>query len=133
MDEEMIVCLTCGEQTSKPPDEVPQWLGYCPDCVIRRYVFPLIDKNLQDLLDAMMNQRQSACTGIVLAVPASMIEGEHAAEKLSRDLITNPDFRRKMLEILNEIETNVTDEDIKKHLRAEKPKGPVVHNNPRWS
>lgn len=124
--DEVCVCRTCGEMTSHPPEEMSEWDGLCPDCVVKVFIFPKLTENEKMILDAMMNQRAES-RGIAIVVPGG--KSGDPIESLAKGLAKNP---AKLLEVLEFLEKALpTIDEDEKPLQVKKEK--VVKNNPRWS
>jgi hypothetical protein len=56
-DMEMLVCRDCGRPTCEPPDELIEFKGMCPGCVIKQEVYPILPARFRDLVESIIESR----------------------------------------------------------------------------
>jgi len=115
-------CSSCGSETSDPPDEFPDdWRGLCPECVVKRDVFPLIGPYHKQLLECWMS-RDLGGVAIVLGGAEGMADVMTSA--LKNTILTDAVARKKLREILD-----LVDEEMP--IQKAKVDKPIVRNDPR--
>jgi len=131
-DVEMIVCQKCQRPTCDPPDDLIEFKGMCPGCVIRQEVLPLIPARFAELIDGILESRDEVIVekvldqltgdaGIAIVVRADT--GEDFLDKFKALLMDSQEIRDRFREVLDEIEKNPPLK-VKKNM-------PVVRNDPR--
>jgi hypothetical protein len=55
-DEERLICRDCGTVTGIPPDNLIEYKGLCPRCVIRQEVSPFLSGPVKTLFDCLMKE-----------------------------------------------------------------------------
>lgn len=143
---EMIVCRKCERPTCEPPDELMEFKGLCPGCVIRQEVLPTIPHRFAELIESILDNRDDAIMEQMIAKITSGRTGgvvvvdvtggsEDMADKVfevfKHIILHDKDARAKLKDIIEHIDTCPNHEGHE-HLGG-KVKKPVVRNDPRTS
>lgn len=146
---EMIVCRECERPTCEPPDELMEFKGLCPGCVIRQEVFPLLPARFRDLVDSILEARDDQLMneilnkmggtgGVAIVVGVGGDKGEDMAEKVMETfkhiIMHDKEARAKLKEVISVLDDH--DKDCGQHACDHKvvggrPDKPVVRNDPR--
>lgn len=151
MDEEhldLIVCHNCERPTCEPPDELLEFKGLCPGCVIKQEVLPLLPKRFADLVDSILESRDDALMehilgqltgrgGVAIVIGTDDLDragadamADKVMEVFKHIIMHDKEARNRLRDVIDLINTQEEKEGLP--VKLKKPKT-VIHNDPRTS